>query len=290
LASVHNAHIFNSFSRQRLSPNRQIKAAELRSRYTDHRHRPKYRRRAKHSAEWEVAVERPTFDLTIFKLHCGKLTFKIYTKGERVVRIEAVAHNTQELNCGRSLEKFPEVVSRLKAILERFADALSCIDQCFIADDMLEHLPLASRVGKTLVGGIDLNKARMRQVVEARIALSPSPDGFTASDVAARVRALSKQSPLQYGPRHAAYDLKKLRGKRIVRRIGRTRRYEPFPSGLRAMTALLVLRNKAIKPLLAAARPLHPTRAAHNPRPIDTHYQTIQLAMHRVFHELGLAA
>jgi hypothetical protein len=51
-------------------------------------------------------------------------------------------------------------------------------------------------------------------------------DGFTASELAARVRALSKQSPCQYGPRHAAYDLKKLRGKQIVRRIGHTRRYE----------------------------------------------------------------
>src|SRR5271168_4334178 len=69
-------------------------------------------------------------------------------------------------------------------VLERFADALSCIDQCFIADEMLEHLPLASRVGKTIVGGIDLNKPRMRQVVEALIALCPSPNGFTASDVA----------------------------------------------------------------------------------------------------------
>src|SRR6266481_1217559 len=104
----------------------------------------------------------------------------IYTKGERVLRIEAVAHNTQELNCGRSLEKSPEVVLRLKSMLERFADALSCIDQCFIADDMLEHLPAASRVGKTIVGGIDFNKTRMRQVVEALIALSPSPNGFTA--------------------------------------------------------------------------------------------------------------
>src|ERR1700726_3450244 len=119
-----------------------------------YRRRPIYRRRTKRSTEWEVAVERPTYDLTIFKLHCGKLTLKIYTKGERVLRIEAVAHNTRELNCGRSLEKFPEVVSRLKAMLERFADALSCIDQCFIADDMLEHLPLASRVGKTLVVGL----------------------------------------------------------------------------------------------------------------------------------------
>jgi len=37
-----------------------------------------------------------------------------------------------------------------------------------------------------------------------------------------------------------------------VRRIGHTRRYEPLPSGIRAMTALVVLRNKAIKPLAAA--------------------------------------
>jgi hypothetical protein len=254
-----------------------------------YRRRPKYRQRARRSTEWEVAVERPTYDLTIFKLHCGKLTLKIYTKGERVLRIEAVAHNTRELNCGRSLEKFPEVVFQLKAILERFADALSCIDQCFIADDLLEHLPLASQVGKTLVGGIDLNKARMRYVVEALIALSPA-NGFTVSDVAARVRLLSKQSPLQYGPRHAAYDLKKLRGKQIVDRIRHTRRYETLPTGLRALTALLVLRNKAIKPLLAAAQPLRPARGAHNPHPIDAHYQTINLAMQGVFHELGLAA
>ena len=223
-------------------------------------------------------------------LHCGKLTLKIYTKGERVLRIEAVAHNTQELNCGRALDKLPEVVSRLKSMLERFADALSCIDQCFIADDMLEHLPAASRVGKTVVGGIDLNKARMRRVIAALIALSASPNGFTASEVAARVRALGEQSPSPYGPRHAAYDLKKLRRKHIIRRIGHTRRYEPLPTGLRAMTALLVLRDKAIKPLLAAAQPLRPTRGAHNPKPIDGHYRAIQVAMEGVFHELGLAA
>ena len=122
------------------------------------KHRPKYRRGplahgldlwgAKRSAEWQVAVERPRYDLTVFKLHCGRLTLKIYTKGERVLRIEAVAHNTQQLNCRRSLEMFPEVVSRLKAVLERFADALSCIDQCFIADDMLEELPSPRRSAK----------------------------------------------------------------------------------------------------------------------------------------------
>ena len=251
-----------------------------------YRRRPRYRPRAKRSAEWEVSVEKPAYDLTIFKLHCGKLTLKIYSKGERVLRIEAVAHNTQQLNCGRALDKFPEVVARLKGVLERFADALSCIDQCFIADDMLEQLPTASQVGKTIVGGIDLNKTRMRAVVEAVIALSASPNGFTASDIAARVR----QRCTPYGPRHAAYDLKKLRGKHIVCRVGHTRRYTSLASGLRAITALVVLRDKAIKPLLAAARPLHPTRGGLNPKPIDAHYHALRFAMQGIFHELGIAA
>ncbi len=255
--------------------------------------RPKFHRRGKNSAQWEVAVEKPAYDLTIFKLHCGKLTLKIYTKGERVLRIEIVVHNTQQLQCGHSLEKFPRILMQARDILERFMDALSCIDQCFIADSMLEELPAPSSVGKTKVGGIDLNKARMRWVVEALIALccaSASPQGFTASELARQVRLLSNQAESDYGPRRAAYDLKKLRAKNIVQRITQTRRYQSTASGLRAMVALVVLRNKAIKPLLAAAQRRRKSRGAQNPRPIDKHYETIRTAMQGVFDELGLAA
>src|SRR5262249_3177785 len=122
---------------------------------------------------------------------------------------------------------------------------------------------------------------------------SPCPPRPTASPPPASARGvplLPKQGFFPSGPRHAAYDLKKLRGKQIVQRIARTRRYHTLPAGLRAMAALLVLRNKAIKPLLAAAQPLRPTGGAHNPRPIDTHHRVLQVAMHDLFHELGLAA
>jgi hypothetical protein len=80
--------------------------------------------------------------------------------------------------------------------------------------NLLEELPTPSRVGTTKVGGIDLNKPRMRWAVEAVIALclSLSPHGFTASELARQVRVLSNQGESEYGARRAAYDLKKLRG------------------------------------------------------------------------------
>src|SRR6202521_2028734 len=254
------------------------------------KHRPKIRRPTTRSAEWEVAAERPTYDLTVFKLHCGKLALKIYSKGERVLRIEAVAHNIRGPHCGRLLDNFPAIVRRLRGMLERFMEALSCIDQCFIGDEMLERFPLPSRVGKSMVGGIDLNKPRLRRVAAAVVALSASPDGFTASALADQVRAFGDKGLSVYGPRQAAYDLKKLRGQQIVRRIGSTRRYDVVPSGLRAITALLMLREKAIKPLLAAAQDITPTRGGQNPRAIDRHYQDLRLAMKGVFDELGIAA
>jgi hypothetical protein len=124
-----------------------------------YRRRPRCRpRRGKHAPTWEVTVERPVYDLTIFKLHCGRLTLKIYTKGERVLRIEATAHNTQVLGKRRALAEFPRIVTDLKAVLERFIEALACIERCFIGGETLETLPLPSQVGGTKVGGIDLKQ------------------------------------------------------------------------------------------------------------------------------------
>jgi hypothetical protein len=57
------------------------------------------------------------------------------------------------------------------------------------------------------------------------------------------------------------------------------------------MAALVMLRNKAIKPLLGpAAQELRPSRGAQNPQPLDTHYDTIRTAMRGAFQELDLAA
>ena len=124
-----------------------------------------YRKRKGKAPRCEVVVETASYDLTIFKLHFGKLTLKMYTKSERVLRIEVIVHNTQALRCGRRLERFPQIVVRLHAILEQFLDNVYCMDAAFISDETLNQLPNPSRVGKTRVGGIDLNKPRTRLVL-----------------------------------------------------------------------------------------------------------------------------
>ena len=130
----------------------------------------------------------------------------------------------------------------------------------------------------------------MRWVAEAVLALSPNPGGFSATELACQVRSLGGPAASDYGRHQASYDLKKFRGKGMVRRLPRKQRYQALPQGLRALAALLILRDKVIQPLLAGALRTRPGRGAQNPTRVDHHYETLRRGMDGLFHELGIAA
>jgi len=224
------------------------------------------------------------------KVHFGNLTLKAYTKGEHVLRFEAIVHNTRELGCGRVLTRFAEIITRLKAMLERFLTALNCVDAAFIADQTLEQLPLGSQVGTTRVGGVDLNKPRIRTTLAAVLALAPAPGGFTVAQLAAKVQQMTGQTDRDYTTRQAAYDLKKLRGKHLVVKPGRSRRYHAPPDALRTITALMVLREQVIGPILAGVRIPRRGRKPTTWTRTDQHYETLRLGMQALFNDCGIAA
>jgi len=239
---------------------------------------------------FEVAVDRPVYDLTIFKIHFGKMTIKMYSKGERVLRIEVIVHNTKQLRCGKRIDRFPQITASLKAILERFLEVLRGVDVSFIDDGKLETWPLPSKVGTSRVGGLDVNRPRVRAVMEALIALSINPRGFTAADVASKVKEILGTSWTHYHSRQASYDLKKFRGKDLVHLIGHSRLYTTTKDGLQAMTAFLVLRDKVLAPLLAGIGKRKPRRKLKNRSPIDFHYENIQTEMQKIFEITRIAA
>ena len=237
-----------------------------------------------------VVVETPVYDLTVFKLHFGKLTLKAYTKGEHVLRFEAIVHNTKELHCGRVVAQFPHIVTRLRGMMEGFLTTLHSVDHAGVADETLEQLPTPSQVGKTRVGGIDLNKTRMRTVLAAVLALAAIPQGFTVGQFATQVQAMRGLTTQTYGTRQAAYDLKKLRGKQLISKVGVSRRYQVPPSGLRTIAAVVVLREKIIKPLLAGMGKPKMGRMPKTWSALDEHYETLRKDMSVLFQDLGLTA
>jgi hypothetical protein len=248
----------------------------------------KQRPQKKSKTRWEITVETPEYGLTIFRIHAGILTLKMYTKGERVLRCEVIVHNVRKLKTGNSLARWIPVVTHLKEVLDRFLEVVQCADSATLDDGTYESLPEPSAVGAARVAGINLASVRMAAVMEAVVALSLQPGGFTSGDLAVKVQERLGVSAEEYQPRQAAYDLKKLRGKTLVRKIGKTRLYEAPADGLRTLVALGMLREKVLKPVLRSRNLQGPP--PRNSNPIDHHYYNLRQEMRRLFKTLKIAA
>jgi hypothetical protein len=254
------------------------------------RHRPRQKlKRGRRGSEVAKEVHGHGYDLTVFKVRWGNLVLKIYDKGGRVLRVEVVVHNAKELRCGKVLQKLPVLLERMSGMLVRFLNTVQVAHVSFLDQGAFERWAEPSTRGTRRLAGIDLNKARNRHVVDAVVGLATQPGGFSLAELAEAVRARTGWGPKRYSVRQAAYDLAKLRGKKLARRKEKSRRYVSDPSGVRTMCAYLLLREKVIKPLLAGVvRP--PGRPPKILNPLDQHYVNLREELNRTFETIGLAA
>ena len=188
-----------------------------------------------------------------------------------MLRGEVIVNDIAALRCGKRLEKLPGMLARLPAMIVEFLGVVQAAHLRFLDGQQPDALATPTVRGKKRTAGADLQKPRMRAVAEAVMAVAATPDGFTAEQLAQRVRAQSGRALASYQGRQAAYDLRKLRGKALVERIGQTRRYRVRRPGLRTLAGLLVLRERVLKPVLAGVcRPKRgrPPKQVH---PRDVH-------------------
>lgn len=235
---------------------------------------------------FKLTVERPMYNLTVFKLLFGKLGLKMYDKGGCLLRIEATAIDVGQLRCGKVLDRFPIIISHLRAATIRLLNALECVDHGCLDGHKLQQLNEPSQRGSKRVAGVDIQKPRMRAVVESIISLSPKPKGFSLIDLVSTVQC--RLPGTDYGKRQAAYDLAKLRAKGLVERVKKSRCNESRGQALRTLSGLWMLHEKILEPVLAGAG--RPKRGAppKNLQPVERHYAQMQRQMLEAMDALGL--
>ena len=140
------------------------------------------------------------------------------------------------------------------------------------------------------MAGVDLQQPRIQAVSQAALALAAKPEGFTVKELAEKTRQLHPGDAADYTYRQAAYDLMKLRGKKLVERIRKTRYYRIKSAGIRILAGLLTLREKVIKPVLAGLGKPRVGRPPKTIHPIDQHYINLQREMRHLLLTLGLVA
>jgi len=100
--------------------------------------------------------------------------------------------------------------------------------------------------------------------------------------------AMTGQTDADYTTRQGACDLRKLRGKQLVAKPGRTWRYHVPEAAARTIAALLTIRDQVIARLLAGARTPRRGRPPATWTRIDRDYEALRVDMHTLFQDLGL--
>jgi hypothetical protein len=214
--------------------------------YRPHNHRQKH-------SGFELRIEKPDYNLTIFKIHFGKLTLKLYDKGERVLRAEVVVHNAKELKCKRSVSNFEEIVGKLNAIMNGFMDNLCYTHVSLLKDGSFEQLVNPSKTGDQRLAWVDINKKRTIAVMESVLSLALKPNGYSANDISTLMKErLDEKQAKDYTPAKAAYDIRKLRGKGLVEKAGKSRKYKTTKKGMGTIIAVLAATQKTIPTILSS--------------------------------------
>ncbi len=191
----------------------------------------------RHSAP-EVRIQTPEYNLTIFKIHFGKLTVKLYDKGERTLRAEVVVYNAKALGCKRGVEFFDGIVTKLQELTKSFLDNVEYAHAALINHGAIDKLTKPSVKGKNRQAGLDLCNKRNIIAMQVVMALSLKPGGFSVSDVVAHMK---KRYDKKYCITNARYDLKKMRSKHLIEKIKGKRNNKVTQSGLQTIASIICL-------------------------------------------------
>jgi hypothetical protein len=202
-----------------------------------------------HASAPEVAVQTPDYNLTVFKINVGKLTFKLYDKGERTLRSEVVVHNSKALGCKKSLPYFEEMVGKLEGLMGNFMNNITYAHRVFIDDGTLENLSEPSQKGKKRLAGIKLTNKRDVAVMESVLGLALHPYGFGANEIK---ETMQQKGFKDYKVTNARYDMRKLREKSLIEKIKGKQKNRITRVGIYTLAAALCIWKQELKPMLAA--------------------------------------
>jgi hypothetical protein len=196
----------------------------------------------------DVSVRHAFGGLTVLSAQYGDVRVKQYNNHHQTFRTEVCANNTHDLGVNKAIENLPSLRQRLLQLIAQFQQAQVAVLNTTCGRGELTALAKPGKVNDSSTPGIKLENERLMALLHALPQLAHHPEGFRTADV----RPLVRQSiATDYATSQANYDLRKLRGKDLLQRVGKTHRYRFTPHGLRITVLLNKLREQLLDPPLA---------------------------------------
>jgi len=217
---------------------------------------------------------------------------KQYVRGDqhsdRILRNETCSNDTRHFGVGRRLENLPLLREKLDATNARCLAQQAELLASVVDSGQLAALAAPTLTGQRRVPGLKLHDDRVIRLLETLL----HPGGFvrdwTSRELHTRVVARHHLIGDEYRLSQLRYDLSKLRTKGLVERIGKTRRYNLTPIGLKLGVLLVKLRTRLLGPLASLLHQPKTNTPARHLNSVDAAYREVDTALDHLSAALGL--
>ena len=202
----------------------------------------------------QTEIEDMNLPNPVIRSHYRNGFIKQYVRDHLILRTEAASNNVNDYGLNKAVEHLPALRDKLSAINDSYLNVQQDILETFVDRGQLQRLatPTITATGKR-IPGLKLDHPRQLALMHAlvRFAHIPAANTFSTAEIYPHVIAALGCTSEQYRLSSLRYDLSKLRAKRLVEKLPRSRRYRLPAEGYSVCLIFLKLFERVYAPLAA---------------------------------------
>jgi len=200
----------------------------------------------------------------VFRAYWKNAFLKQYEKFSRFLRNELCSNNLRDFGLKKGLDHLDAVRKRFQIITDRFAAFQAECLNVHVDFPLLQRLALPITIGSVRYPGIKIHDTRMIRLLEVLLHGGNTVGGWTAKQIHNAVLTTFQLSASAYGLNQLRYDLRKLKGHRLLERDGSRYAYQLTAKGVQVALLFLFFHKRLCGPL-ANSRFHHRPDPAHRP-------------------------
>ncbi len=188
--------------------------------------------------------------VSCLKVFYKRSWLKQYNKGGRVLRTEVCINDPRDFNIGKSLVHLGYLGTIAYHAITRFQKAQAVAMATALDRSTFERLITPSTDGGQRVAGLRFGAPRTMRVLEALGCTGLTFKAFSHTDLRAVLVERLGAEAADVTPARLAYELRKLRGKGVLRKVPRRNLYTLTDVGYRSVIYLTKLHQRLLAPVL----------------------------------------
>jgi len=207
--------------------------------------------------------------VSCLKVFYKKSFLKQYNKGGRVLRTEVCINDPRDFRIGKSLVHLDYLGTIAYHTITRFQKAQAVAVATALDRSSFERLVTPSQQGGQRVAGIRFGAPRAMGLLAALGCAGLTFQAFAQADLRTLLLDHLGADPADCTPTRLAYDLAKLRGKGVVRKVQGRNRYTLTDLGYRVAVYFTKLHQRLLAPTLDGLDPAGRAALATSPHRLD---------------------